>query len=148
MTTTHARHTYGPASFHGLSVGDAMHRGVFTCKPEATLPTVARLLAAHRIHAVVVAPTRDGGDWSVVSDLDVAAALGDGSLLDTTAGEIATEPTPCVGPGETLRRAAQLMRDYETHHLIVVKPGSARPAGVLSALDIADVVAELREPAA
>jgi len=145
MTTTSGQRSHSVASRDDLSVADAMHRGVVTCNPDATLSTVARLLAAHRIHAVVVTPIRDADDWRIVSDLDVAAAFGDGSLLHTTAGATATAPTPLVGPDETLRRAAQLMRDYDTHHLIVVRRGTSRPAGVLSALDIADVVADVPE---
>lgn len=35
------------------TVGSAMHVGVVTCRPDATLRTVAALLAEHRIHAVV-----------------------------------------------------------------------------------------------
>ena len=38
-----------------LTARDAMHPGVITCPPTATLRTVGRILAAHRIHAVVVA---------------------------------------------------------------------------------------------
>jgi hypothetical protein len=35
------------------------------------------------------------------------------------------------------------MREHDTHHLIVPAPGSARPVGIVSTLDIADVFAEL-----
>ena len=35
------------------------------------------------------------------------------------------------------------MREYDTHHLIVLARGSRRPIGIVSTLDVADVVAEL-----
>jgi CBS domain-containing protein len=51
MTTTYAQHVHGAGSLESVSVSEAMHRGVVTCRPEATLHTVARVMAAHRIHA-------------------------------------------------------------------------------------------------
>ena len=43
-----------------------------------------------------------------------------------------------VTPDETLTCAAQLMRDYDSHHLIVLGRGTHHPVGMISALDIAD----------
>jgi CBS domain-containing protein len=143
MTTTHSQHRHSPRRLDSIRVADTMHRGVVTCRPEATLFTVARLLAAHRIHAVVVAPATDEQGWSVVSDLDLASVLSDGLLDEATAGSVASAPTVFVGPDETLTRAAQLMREYETHHLIVRGRGTNRPVGIISTLDIADALAEL-----
>jgi CBS domain-containing protein len=45
-----------------------------------------------------------------------------------------------VSPQETLDRAAQLMLEHSTDHLVVVDPLELRPVGVLSTLDIAAVV--------
>jgi CBS domain-containing protein len=42
-----------------------------------------------------------------------------------------------VSPRESLLRAAQLMTEHATAHLIVVDPESGRPVGVLSTLDVA-----------
>jgi CBS domain-containing protein len=145
MTTAYTQHSHPRASLDSIRVAETMHRGVVTCRPEATLCTVARLLAAHRIHAVVVAPEKEGEDWRIVSDLDLAAALSTGSIRVATAGEIASAPSLFVTPDETLTRTAQLMRDYETHHVVVLGRGSNRPVGIVSTLDIADVVADLAE---
>ncbi len=46
-----------------------------------------------------------------------------------------------VSSDDTLTRAAQLMREYGTSHLVVVDPESATPLGVLSTLDLARVLA-------
>jgi CBS domain-containing protein len=148
MTTAYAQHAHGAGSLGSVSVSEAMHRGVVTCRPEATLRTVARVMAAHRIHAVVVAPGGDGLGWGLVSDLDLAAAAMEGSTGEVTAGEIASTPGVFVRPADTMARAAQLMRDYETHHLVVLDRGADRPVGVVSTLDVADVIAELPAAAA
>lgn len=148
MTTTYAQHTHPGVSLDSVRVAEAMHRGVITCRPGTPLHTVARLLAAHRIHAVAVAPGADGQEWGLVSDLDLAAAAADGSLDGVAVGQIASTPGVFVRPDETIARAAQLMRDYETHHVVVLARCGDRPVGILSTLDVADVVAELPEGAA
>jgi CBS domain-containing protein len=145
MTTNQSQTRHNPRSLDSIRVAEAMHRGVVTCKSEATLFTVARLLAAHRIHAVAVTPATEDEGWSVVTDLDLATVLSDGLLNEATAGSVASAPTVFVGPDETLARAAQLMREYETHHLIVLGRGTDRPVGIISTLDIADALAELSQ---
>lgn len=143
MTTTYTEQSHRRASLDSVRVGEAMHRGVVTCRPEASLFTVARLMAAHRIHAVVVADGSATSEWSLVSDLDLVGAAYEGGLADGSAGQIATTPSVCVTSDEALARAAQLMREYETHHLLVLGHGSDRPVGIISTLDVADVVADL-----
>jgi CBS domain-containing protein len=145
MTINQSQTRHNPRSLDSIRVAEAMHRGVVTCKSEATLFTVARLLAAHRIHAVAVTPATEDEGWSVVTDLDLATVLSDGLLDEATAGSVASAPTVFVGPDETLARAAQLMREYETHHLIVLGRGTDRPVGIISTLDIADALAELSQ---
>ena len=44
-----------------------MHRGVVTCSPTTSLVTVAREMAAHRIHCVVVRRHDTDPVWGVVS---------------------------------------------------------------------------------
>jgi CBS domain-containing protein len=146
MTPTHAERSHSPRPLDSIRVAETMHRGVVTCRPDATLFTVARLLAAHRIHGVVVVPATEKQSWSVVTDLDLASVISDGLLSEATAEGVASAPTVFVGPDDTLTRAAQLMHEYETHHLIVLGRGTHRPVGVISTLDIADVLAEFSQP--
>jgi CBS domain-containing protein len=144
MTTTAADHASRVESLELLRVGEAMHRGIVTCRPSASLYSVARMMAAHRIHAVVVTPGDDTDGWSLVSDLDLAAAFGDvAGGGASTASRIASTPKLFVTPDETLGRAAQIMREYEAHHLIVLDRRSSRPVGILSTLDVAEAIAEL-----
>jgi CBS domain-containing protein len=41
-----------------------------------------------------------------------------------------------VSPRESLRRAAQLITEHATAHLVVVDPATGRPVGVISTLDV------------
>jgi CBS domain-containing protein len=143
MTTAYTQRSHVAESLASVRVADAMHRGVVSCSPDAGLATLARVMAAHRIHAVVVPVEDQAHEWGLVSDLDLAAASSEGGLEHATAAQLASPPNLRVHRDETVARAAQLMRAYDSHHLIVVGPDSDRPVGILSTLDIADVIAEL-----
>ena len=99
------------------------------------------MMAAHRVHCVVVFDERDEPDrgslWGIVSDLDLAAGLSDGVLDERAAGEIAASPVVTVAASETLSRAAQLMAENSSAHLVAVDSESGLPVGVLSTLDLA-----------
>ena len=122
------------------TVAEAMHPGVITCPSETSLRAVARMMATYRVHCIVVFYEPDETDpvsLSVVSDLDLAGGLMDGGLDERTAGELAATPVVTVRADETLDRAAQLMVEHGTAHLVVLEPGTGIPAGVLSTLDLA-----------
>jgi CBS domain-containing protein len=127
-------------SFEEARVGDVMTTGVVSCPPDMPLRAVAGIMARDRIHSVIV---YDGGPeraWAIVSDLDVVGAANT-DLDRETAAAVAGTPVVTVGPDERLARVVQLMAEYETTHLIVVEPETNRPAGVVSSLDIARVLA-------
>lgn len=117
------------------TVGDAMTPGILTCLPSTPLRTVARMMATHRVHAIVVFGNEDVLlPWGVVSDLDLVGAL----ESDAPARTVAASPVVTVTIHDTLWHAAQLMREYSTSHLVViVDDSSPLPIGVLSTLDIA-----------
>ena len=126
-----------------IHVADAMHPGIFSCPPEASLRTVAHMMAAYKIHCVAVFTDPEDGDgrlWGIVSDLDLVGGLAS-DPDDRTAGGTAGSPLVTTAPDETLERAAQLMREYGTAHLVVVDPRTDRPLGVLSTLDVAKALA-------
>lgn len=144
MTTTYTRtHPDPTQGLADVRVGEAMHRGVITCAEDAPLSVVARVLAAHRIHCVVVPTAHDPDEWGIVSDLDLLDAAFAGELADRTAGETAASCMLTVAPHDSLARAAQLMHEYRESHVIVVDPRSNGAIGVVSTLDVADVLAEL-----
>jgi CBS domain-containing protein len=117
-----------------------MHRGVITCSPELPGSKVAQVMAAHRIHAVVV--TAPGTEPRAVTDGDVASALYAGTLGTSTAAELSSA-MPIVGPDDTLAHAIGLMHDRKSTHAIVVT-GPSRPVGVVSMLDLAEAIGDRR----
>ena len=53
-----------------------MTPGVLTCLPVTPLRDVARMMARHHVHAIVVFGTDDRlHPWGVVSDLDLISAI-------------------------------------------------------------------------
>ncbi|HEX2292430.1 MAG TPA: CBS domain-containing protein [Gaiellaceae bacterium] len=130
------------------TVADVMHHGIVTCDVDSPLTAVARMMAAHRIHCVVVrndaaawAEMPGGGLWGVVSDLDLVRILVGDGILGHTAGECAATPALVVSAGDPIRRAAELMADREVTHLVVVNHAK-KPVGILSTLDLARAVAD------
>jgi CBS domain-containing protein len=137
------------AALEQLQVGDAMHPGLIACVPDTPLRTVARMMATYRVHAILVTAHEqeerpDGALWGVVSDTDLLRAAEFGGLAEP-AGTVAATPVLTIGPGDELARAAQIMVEHEVSHLIVVEPGSQRPIGVLSTLDVARALAGFPE---
>lgn len=128
------------SAFETVTVADVMHPGLIACEPDAAAVAVARLMATHRIHAVVVDGMRgdDVGDgrpvWGVVSDLDLARAAQAGAGSLTAADLAATEPLT-IEPSAPLAEAARLMDEHGIAHLIV--SDDAGPVGIVSTLDIA-----------
>lgn len=133
-----------------LRVIDAMHHGLISCPLDTPLRSVARMMATHRVHAILVTAHGEeelpgGSLWGVVSDTDLLAAAGKGDLDEQTARTIAATPAVTVFAEDELGRAAQLMLEHEVSHLIVVEPHSGRPVGVVSTLDLARALAGFPE---
>jgi CBS domain-containing protein len=133
------------APFDEASVADAMSRGLIRCAPQTPLRAVARLMARNGIHAVYVFDYGHEDDeevelWGLVSDLDVAAAAC-GDIDAGTAAESAVSPLQTVTSDQPLVAAASLMACTGVNHLAVLEPGTRRPVGVLSTLDVVRAVA-------
>jgi len=126
-------------SWDSATVGDAMSAPTIACRADTPLVAVARLMATRHVHAVVV--VSDDADplaWRVVSDRAVAAA--GASAGARTAGDVAEQPLEAAEPDWPVDRAARLMAQHGVSHLVVVDP-HGRPAGMLSTLDLAGVIA-------
>jgi CBS domain-containing protein len=122
------------------TVGSVIHSGVVTCPPGATLRKVAGILAANRIHAVVVASPDEAAPCAVVTDRDVVFGHARGNLDQLTARDAASEPTITVRADFDLRDASEGMSLHGTTHIVVTAPGDGKPIGILSSLDIANAV--------
>lgn len=123
---------------HKKHVSDIMHRGVVVCESDLPASTAARMMAAHRIHSVVV--MSPAGVPRVVTDVEIAAGLYAGTLETTTAEEIA-RPAALVRVPDTLAFALERMHECEATHAVVVER-SFRPVGVISVLDLVEATLE------
>src|SRR5262245_49799069 len=119
-----------------MVVEDAMHRGVITCRADTSALAVARIMAAHRIHSVLVVDD-EGTCTGVVADSELGYALLSGAPASVRASEIAAAPV-VVDRADTLTHALELMHDRAKTHVVVSQPSTHRPIGVLSILDIAE----------
>jgi CBS domain-containing protein len=111
-----------------------MHRGVVVCKADVTASAAAQMMAAHRIHSVVV--MSPAGVPRVVTDAEIAAALYAGTLETISADEIA-RPAALVRLPDTLAYALERMHECTATHAVVVDR-SFRPVGIVSVLDLAE----------
>lgn len=137
-TSDITRHSFTSPPFERAKVVDAMRLGVISCPPDASLREVARIMATYRIHCVVVTDMPEGAPLGVISDIDVAAGA---QNPDTPAAKLARTEVVSVSPEDSLERAAQLMAEHDLSHLVAVQPHSGHPVGILSALDLAGVLA-------
>lgn len=60
-------------SIDDASVGDALHPGILSCDPDATLTEVARLMASHHVHCIAVMGISHDGPgeelvWGTITD--------------------------------------------------------------------------------
>jgi CBS domain-containing protein len=130
------------AELHTGTVGEVMTPGVLTCLPVTPLRGVARMMARHRVHAIVVFGSDDSlRPWGVVSDLDLIGAIG----THANAGAVAASPVVTVTPDLALEHAAILMAENETTHLLVISDAGL-PVGVISTLDVARALAAEGDP--
>ena len=103
------------------------------------------MMATHHAHCIaVMGIAHDAGAerllWGVISDLSLVRG-GIRKGPHGLAGALAEQPIITVEPDTALREASELMLARGVSHLVVVEPRLQRPVGVLSTLDIADVLA-------
>ena len=130
-------HKFSTPPFSKAQVVDAMRMGLVTCPPEATVSEVARVMATYQMHCVLVRESDEGQPVGVVTDGDLVASAGEQSR---TAAEIASDPVR-IAADASLSRATRLMLDESVSHLLVVQPATGHAVGVVSTLDVADVLA-------
>lgn len=127
-------------------VADAMQHGVLTCRSFTPLVSVARTMATHHVHSVVVTGRRADDPhwlatraWGIVTDVDLLQAVG--QIDELTALDVANTVVETVTPETPLHEAAKLMARHRISHAVVVDAGSEEPVGMLSSLDIARQIA-------
>ena len=134
-----ARPLLSATDLAATTVATVMHPGVVTCLPDNGLEPLAGTMADLHIHCVAVVGAADGHFvWGLVTDMDVLHAAYRG--VPAKAGDIAASSPLAVTADTVLDRAAAMMVEHETSHVVVVDRGG-RPAGVVSSLDVLRIVA-------
>ena len=130
--------------FDHATVADAMHPGILSCEPDASVTEVARMMSTHHVHSIMVraatdSPTDEPSLWGIVSDFDLLRA---GVRPDSpeTAADLAVRPFLRIDTTAALRDAVQLMLAEGASHVVAINPTTERPVGILSTLDIAGVL--------
>jgi CBS domain-containing protein len=131
-----ARPAISTSRLDRVEVARAMHLGVFACSPEASLREVAAIFVDRRVHCVAVAGTPAPASWKFITDLGIARAAT--SDADLQAADLVDEAT-WIAADATLDEATELMLRKRASHLLV--RGHHEPIGVLSTLDVIDVLA-------
>jgi CBS domain-containing protein len=111
------------------NIGAIMTETVVTGRGEDTLQQARRVMLTEGIQSLPIID--DGGKvLGMVTSSDLLSELpGEVSLAEIMATEVVY-----VSPDDPLPRAAQLMRDHDIHHVVVVQDGCI--VGIVSAFDL------------
>jgi CBS domain-containing protein len=126
------------------TVGEVMHPGIVACTPDASLVTVARAMADHRVHCVAVAGIDATAGraphltWGLIGDIELVVAV-HGGLLSAPAARIASTAPLAVRESESLDRTATLMAERDSSHVVAVGRDGL-PSGMVSTLDVAEIL--------
>jgi len=130
-----------------VTVGEWMHRGVISCKPDTPVGEVAATMDTNDISALVV--TDDHGDTlGVISRTDLVNARFIQPYMKHWRGlnaeHLMSKPVISVSTDTTINEAVQLLNEKHIHRLVVVErlDGHSRPVGILSVTDLAKHVGE------
>lgn len=135
----------GDDKLRATLVRDVMHPGIVSCSQTATATEIARIMASSRVHCVAVMglshdERQDPLIWGIVSDLDLLEAATDAGR-SATAATLAREPVISIRSTMSVHDAAKAMVEYGAAHVVVVDPERRTPLGILSTLDVAEVLA-------
>lgn len=131
-----------------ITVAEVMNPGIVSCSQTATATEIARVMASCRVHCVAVIGASHDGDphpqiWGIVSDLDLLRSVTEPESPDT-ARELAQQPVITVRPTTSVHEATEAMVRYGAHHIVVADPDLSTPLGILSTLDVAELLGQRR----
>jgi CBS domain-containing protein len=123
-----------------------MHRGLITCRVDATLGQVAVMMDQNHVHALVVVD-RDGRHLGVITDFDLLAGewlSADPESLEVmrkmTAGDLMSTPMDSIDINAPVKEAGREMHEKVIRRLVVTEKG--KPVGLIS---VSDLVASMAE---
>jgi len=136
---------FGPyTELDEIYVRDAMSADMVSCSRETELHSVSEIMANEETHSVLVEPEEGksrGADWGVISDRDLVAAY---FKPHAPAWSVTSTPSATINENARLLRALRQMSENDTAHLIVVD-AHEKAIGVLSTVDLIDVMGDLSE---
>jgi CBS domain-containing protein len=122
-----------------------MRHGIIAVTPDVTVSVVARAMADYHVHCVAmvgVDHTQGRGHhltWGLIDDVDLVLAAHRNALV-SPAASIAATASVAVGEDETLERAAALMIEHSTSHVVVVGR-SGLPSDMVSTREVVTLAA-------
>ncbi len=130
-------------------VRDLMHRGLITCRQDASLGQVAVLLTQHHVHSLIVVD-RDNRPLGIMSDIDLLAGewlSQDGESLAAMrklcAGDLMSHPILSIEADAPLHEAAKLLVEKDVNRLMVTEQG--RPVGIIAGSDFVASIARAEQ---
>jgi CBS domain-containing protein len=128
-----------------VKVEDGMSMEVLTIGPAHTLRDAARMMAARKVGAAVVANS-DRAGVGILTERDILLSVASGESPDAeTAGEHCTQDLVFAARGWTMENAAATMVRGGFRHLVVVE--GPEVVGLLSMRDIVRCWTAARVPA-
>jgi acetoin utilization protein AcuB len=119
-----------------MRVFEVMTEGAQTVSPSMPAPEAFELMRRNRIHHLVVA---EGSNViGVLSDRDIGSRPGSSVRAGRTVADLMTAHAVTVGPADTIRRAANLMRG-RTIGCVPVVDGK-RLVGILTVSDLLELL--------
>ena len=110
--------------------------GVVTISPQASITEAARLLASHRIGAVI-AVTEEGGIAGILSERDIVRGLAqsDGICTGAKVAELMTANVQTCREDDSVEALMKTMTDRRIRHLPVMD-GAGRLTGMVTIGDL------------
>ena len=117
-----------------LDVSEVMTADVVTVDEGATLEEAVEVMAAHRIHAVLVVGVRSGTALGWVTTRGLLAHVG--SAAATRVNDAITEEAKAINPGASVRTAIYALSFPDVSRLLVRRRESAHWEGVVTEYDV------------
>lgn len=122
-------------------IKDVMHRGVVTCRVDATVAEVAEIMLDNDVAALVVIDERLNA-CGIVSRTDLIGSYGK-ELALITAEDIMTHKILTISPDTPVYEAVQLMLGHRIHQLVITTIADAhrRPVAIFTSGDVVALMA-------
>jgi predicted transcriptional regulator len=117
-----------------LDVHDVMTAGVITVDEDATLEEAVQVMAANRIHAVLVVGIRSGTALGWVTTRGLLAHVGGAAATRVT--DAITEEAKTIVPDASVRTAIYALSFPDVSRLLVRRRGSGLWEGVVTEYDV------------